>query len=369
MGSLEVGGKERVVLDLARRARAQGLEHSILLFDRPWSGDARDFDPGQVPWSFLLRRGGLDLAFARSLARALRGTQVVHAHNDSAIAYAALARCWSWGRFPAIAGTFHTYPGHDTPAARRVTRWATRRAGAVTAVSRDLAERLAAAGWSRPCEVLENGIDLAAFRAEGPAAETGERPWRERWRVTPGELVVGHVGRFDPIKRQDDLLEALLLLRARGRRVRGVFAGEGPERARFEARAADLEGVHVVPRARYVAGLLRALDVFVLCSAHEATPRALLEAMACGLPCVATSVGGVPEMLAGGAGILVPPADSSALAAALEPLLADGERRAALGRAARARAGDLSAEREWERYRALWARISRRTSAGSRGAS
>ncbi|HVS17091.1 MAG TPA: glycosyltransferase [Planctomycetota bacterium] len=369
MGSLEVGGRERVVLDLARRARARGLEHSILLFDRPWRGDERDFDPGAVPWELLPRRGGLDLRFVRALARTLRGVDVVHAHNDTAIAYAGLARAWALGRFPALVGTFHTYPGHDTPAARRVTRWATKRAGAVTAVSRELGERLEAAGWTCACEVIRNGVDGQAYCAGGATGEQGERNWRERWGVHENELLVGHVGRFDPIKRQDDLLQALQLVRGRGLKVHGAFAGEGPARGGFEARAAAAPGVHVVPRVRDVAAFLRALDVFVLCSAHEATPRALLEAMACGLPCVATAVGGVPELLADGAGVLVPAGEPDALAAAIEALAADPARRAALGRAARARAEEHSAEREWANYLALWGRITSRTSGGSRGPS
>src|SRR6185503_12490320 len=112
--------------------------------------------------------------------------------------------------------------------------------------------------------------------------------------------------------------------------------------------------VRFLPRVVDVAAFLREVDVLVLCSAHEAAPRVLLEAMSCGRAVVATRVGGIVHMLRDTAGedcgVLVEPAQPEGLAAALEQLAGDPQRRAALGRRARARAAAFSADEEWRAY-------------------
>lgn len=361
LSSLEIGGKERVVLELARRARAEGLDHRLLLFDRSLD-PARDFDPGDVHWSFLARGSGLDLRFARALARELcrLAADGVHAHNDTAIVYAALAARLvrrSGGGRPFVIGTFHTRPGHDTRAARVLTRWATRLVDGVTCVSDELAQRLLALGWTRPAQVIWNGVDAERFAPAGPA-ET-HASWRARLGVASAAFLVGLVGRHDPIKRQQDLLAACRRLVAEGLELALVLVGEGPLRAALERDCAGEPWVRCVPRADDVAGLLRSLDAFVLCSDHEAAPRALMEAMSCGRACVATAVGGVPTLARGPAGetvLLVPPRRPDALAEALARLAREPRLRAALGARARERMRAFSAEATWEAYRALYRR-------------
>jgi glycosyltransferase involved in cell wall biosynthesis len=99
--------------------------------------------------------------------------------------------------------------------------------------------------------------------------------------------------------------------------------------------------------------------VFVLCSAHEGSPRALLEAMSCGKAIVATEVGGIPDML-NGCGLLVPSARPDLLAQAIEQFLVDSALRAHLGDLARQRAQALfSMEREWTEYEKLYKSVLR----------
>lgn len=354
VSSLEIGGKERVVLELAGEARKRGREHALLLFDAPHRADGRDLDPGAIPWEFTPRGPGLDLRFVREVARRAARFEVVHAHNDTAIFYAAAAATLvpPWRRRPGLVGTFHTLPGHDTPWARRLTRWATRRCRAITAVSDELAQRLVKLGWSRPCRVIWNGAPPG--QEIDPSARSR---WRARLGVGPNELLVGQVARFDPVKRQEDLITAIGLARAKGMAVQAVFAGEGPTLPPLRASAADSPWLHFLGNSHDVPGLLAALDVFVLCSDHEAAPRALLEALAAGCPAVVTEVGGMPHVVGAGTGesaaLLVPPRSPQALAAALHELEDPNVRAPYVARAKR-RAEAFSSRTVWEAYAALW---------------
>lgn len=337
LSGLEVGGKERIALALARRARREGRDARLLLFDTPFRDELRDFSPGEVPAEFLRRGPGVDLGFLRRLARCLRdsGAELVHAHNDTAVFYAGAA-AWMLGRkAPVVCATFHTRPGHDTRGARVSTRMAARRAARITAVSDELAQILVRDGWVGRCETLWNGVELDEFSPQGHVDG-----WRARLGIPPEAVLVGHIGRLDPIKRQRDLIAAVGELEREGLAIALALVGSGPALDALRAAASLSRSVHFVPRIVDVPAFLRELDLFVLCSEHEAAPRVVLEAMACGRAVVATAVGGVPHLLhaADGqsCGLLVPPGEPSSLAGGHPP--ARGVTRgAAEARPARAR--------------------------------
>jgi glycosyltransferase involved in cell wall biosynthesis len=145
------------------------------------------------------------------------------------------------------------------------------------------------------------------------------------------------VARQYPRKHVADLLRALPLVRARARNARAIIAGDGPEHAALLALAAELRLGDAVtftgalPDAE-LERLYRRADVFCLPSVQEGFGIVFLEAMACGLPVVATDSAAIPEVVPHGrAGLLVPPGDVAALAGALAELLASDERRAAYG--------------------------------------
>jgi glycosyltransferase involved in cell wall biosynthesis len=150
--------------------------------------------------------------------------------------------------------------------------------------------------------------------------------------------------RLAPIKGHGDLLEAAARLVARGIPFELWLAGEGPERAAIERRIGERGlGEHVrllgtVPHAELL-GMYRdgRADCVVLPSLHEGLSVALVEAMAYGVPVIATAVGGVPELLEDGAGILVPPSDADALTEALTRVLGSPTLRAELAHAGRRR--------------------------------
>jgi glycosyltransferase involved in cell wall biosynthesis len=143
-------------------------------------------------------------------------------------------------------------------------------------------------------------------------------------------------------KRLDVLIDAAPSILAQAPEARIAIIGDGPLRDELHARAAGL-GLADEPRFAFLpfrgpsARHLAATDVFVLPSSWEGLPIGLLEAMACGVPAVATDVGGTGEALSPDTGVLVPPADPPALAQALVALASDEPRRAAMGRAAQAR--------------------------------
>ena len=354
LSGLEIGGKERVALRLAERGIAQGGRQELWLFDTPFRSPDLDFEPGVVPVRFMPRGSGLDLKFVRTLARAfaVSGVRAVHAHNDTALCYAALA-CGVIvrRRAPTLIGTFHTWPGHATRAGRLLTRWSGGRAAMVASVSDELTNRLTTSGWLRRCRAVWNGIDLELFR---PGRDDGS--WHHRLGVEPGTPLVVHVARFDRVKRHADLVEAARRVHAAHPDAVFVLAGQGSLLVSFQELARDMPWVRCVANVPDVAALLRAASVFVLPSEHEAAPLALLEAMACGRACVCTAVGGMPAMLAGDTGepcgLLVPPGDPIALAAAITRLLGDIALRATLGTRARTRvATRFSFAQEWETYR------------------
>ncbi|HEX5011239.1 MAG TPA: glycosyltransferase, partial [Planctomycetota bacterium] len=183
LNGLAVGGKERVALQLARRAAREGFAARFVLFDTPFRSVELDFDPGAIPVQFLPRGPGLDLRFAAALSRLLREgpADVVHAHNDSAIFYACVAARLVGRRRPGVCATFHVRPGHATRSGRLLTRLASRRAGRVTAVSAELAEFVVREGWAGRCEPLSNGVDLEEFSPQG--ADGG---WRQRLGLPAG---------------------------------------------------------------------------------------------------------------------------------------------------------------------------------------
>ncbi len=149
--------------------------------------------------------------------------------------------------------------------------------------------------------------------------------------------VIGAVSRLDPVKGVDVLLRAFASIEG----AHLAIIGDGPERTALEALAEHLgvaDRIHWAGHRCNVLRLLPALDLFVQPSLHEGLPNAVLEAMAAGLPVVATAVGGTPEVVVGGiTGLLVPPNDTNALAEAIATLLRDPDLRRRMGRAGQER--------------------------------
>jgi glycosyltransferase involved in cell wall biosynthesis len=355
--SLEIGGGERLTLDLAGGQAAAGHQVSVVSLapgpDGPLAGAFRERG---VTVQRVAKRRGLDPTLPFRLAARFRRQRVgvVHLHNRLPLIYGAPA-----GRL-AGAVVVHTRHG-PRPSGRGqqlLLRGATRLLHAYVAVSPELATLARDRGESaaESIFVIENGIDADRFQ---PTAERRRRA-RATLGVPDDAWVVGAVGRFAPEKDYPHLVRAAAPLL--GERARLVIVGDGAEMPAVKAAVAagGVERFVALPGARHdVADLLSAFDVFVLSSWMEGMPLVVLEAMAAGLPVVATAVGGLPKLIADGeTGYLVPARDEAALRARLEALRADPAGAAAPGARAQTRACQVHGrDRMVERYLDLYSRL------------
>jgi glycosyltransferase involved in cell wall biosynthesis len=311
------GGVAEHVTQLALGLPAHGVDPVV--FASPDFAFAERLPPGRLrtlPFGRDYAHPWRDARALGALARALRGFDLVHGHAAKAGVLARLAGLAT--RTPALY-TPHCFPFvGELGAARRRFGLAAERAlapatTALVCVCEDEAAVARAAGL-RPTAVIHNGC---------PPCPAPARP--------PG-LHVGAVAVLRRQKRIDVLLAAAPRVLDAVPGATLTVCGDGPEGPALR-RVADPR-VAFVP---YDPERLRALDVYVLPSAWEAFPIGVLEALACGVPQVASDVGGVREAVTPETGVLVPPGNPEALADAIVALLRDPDRRAAMAAASRAR--------------------------------
>lgn len=188
---------------------------------------------------------------------------------------------------------------------------------------------------------IANGVPTAEL-----VAAAGDGPSRGDLGIPEQARVAIHVAGFRAEKNQLGALEAFVDIRKRVGDVHLVFLGSGPLRAEVEARTRELAAerwVHFLGFRDDVPAVLSLADLMILPSISDAMPMTILEAMALGVPVVATDVGDVRATLAGGAGICVPVGDRAAFVDACSGLLSDPERLEELARAGRERAHDFDA--------------------------
>lgn len=213
------------------------------------------------------------------------------------------------------------------------TRWSINESDSVTTVSKFLADQTRdVLSVDREINIIPNFIDPARASLAHASGATARR-----W-ASDGEAILVHVSNFRPVKRAMDVVEVF-------KRVRQEFpaklllVGDGPDRARIEndCRNCDLcDHIIFVGNTSQVEEILVGADLFILPSESESFGLAALEALACGVPVIATRVGGLPEVVEDGVnGHLVPVGDLEAMTAAARSLLEDKERWARFSRAAR----------------------------------
>jgi glycosyltransferase involved in cell wall biosynthesis len=285
-----------------------------------------------------------------------RDIDLVHTHMPLPAAAARLALPRPR---PALVHTEHNLWARYRLPTRLANRATYRRNAAVIAVSDGVAASIRS---TVPVEVVVHGIDRDRVRPGDAAARAAAR---QRLGLDAGAPVVGTVGNFTAKKDHATLLAATARLTGAHPGLRLVLVGSGPLEAELRARADELglDGTVLFAGSRDdVFDLLPALDVFTLSSRFEGLPIALLEAMASGVPPVATRVGGIPEVVTDGEdGTLLAPGDPGALAAALDALLADPARRADLGARAAARAAAFDLSHAVRRIEAVYDRALRAT--------
>ena len=352
------GGAERVARDLLVALDPERFER-ILFVSRP----PADRTGGEVVAD--LRRRGVDVRFLRRrfkydplawwpLFRALRRERidVLHTHAFGPNAWGSLIG--RWAGVPVVIAHEHNW-AFDGRALRPVIdrELIARRAGAMIVVSEDARRRMIEVEGIPPDRLvlLPNGVQ---------ALPPGDgRALRRDLGITRGDPVVGTVCIIRSEKALDVLVGAAALLREDFPRLQLLIAGDGPDRARVEAlteRAGLSDSIHMTGARTDVPDVLDAIDIAVICSDYEGSPRSVLEFMDAGKPIVATDVGGIPEVIEDEVhGVLVPPRDEAALAAALARLFEDMDRGREMGARARDRCRrELSLDRTVERLQQLY---------------
>jgi glycosyltransferase involved in cell wall biosynthesis len=358
--SLTWGGAESLLADLATGARAGGIELTV--------GYLQEVDGS--PSAARLRRHGvepqlvgvrrlLDIESMRRVRRQLEQVRpdVLHTHLGASDFLGTIA---ARPLHLPVLSTIHLMGGRlpgdalrDRVKARLMA--SARRHGSARVISVSDAARAAylARGWDRPERVVtvHNGIEPPAPRMP-PAAV------REQLGLDADALVVSIVSILRPGKGHDVVVEVVRRLLPRFPRLRLLVIGDGPSLRHVRELMAPLgEAALLLGHRGDVVELLGATDVLLHPTLMDAFPTVLLEAGATSVPVLATAVGGIPEIVRDGeTGVLVDaPPDAGAVAAALEPLLADAALRARLGAAARARfEAEFTAARWAERLRALY---------------
>jgi glycosyltransferase involved in cell wall biosynthesis len=226
-----------------------------------------------------------------------------------------------------------------SPRLRLLSRFLNRRYDRIVAPSRAILDAVThAEGASPDCMLcIPNGVDTERFRPVG----AGQRQVLRQALGFPADaLLLGCVGSLTPVKRHADLLDAFAKVLARSTNAHLLLVGDGPLKDATATRAAapDLAGhVHLLGQNADVQHVLQALDLFVLASETEGLSNAILEAMACGLPVVATRVGGNPEIVDAECGELTAPGDANELAEAMLGMLQDAGKRTRMGECAHQR--------------------------------
>jgi glycosyltransferase involved in cell wall biosynthesis len=236
---------------------------------------------------------------------------------------------------------------------RRPTRWADRATLRLDDRTIAVSRSVAASFPGRRVTVIPNGVDVERLRAKALDRDAARRALA----LPAGAFVIGTIGGVTAKKGYRVWVEAARKVTAKVPDATFVWIGlpiEGDALRRAVEDAGLGERVAGAGYREDAAELLRAFDLFCLPSLHEGLPLSVLEALALGVPVVATSVGGVPEALARGGGVLVPPADPSPLADAILQLVADGGRRGRLSAEGAAAANAFDVRETVRRTEALY---------------
>jgi len=335
------GGQNQVLVTVMG---LRALGHRTMLAAHP-DGELRTRASEGLDLVPIAPRTEMDLSAAWRLSRALKQLRpdVVHAHDPHGVAMAALALSMSTQprKPPLIASRrvdFHMR-------GNTLSRWKYRQVDCFVCASDAIRQMVVGDGIpsDRAVTVYE-GIDLGRVASAPPA-----KPHEEFW--LPHEApVVGNVAALVPHKGQRHLIDAAALVVRQVPDARFIIAGEGELRPALEKQIKDhrLEKHVILAGFRPdVLSLHKSFDLFVLSSTTEGLGTSLLDAMACEKAIVATSAGGIPEVVQDGVtGLLVPPKDHEALARAIVRLLKDPAVRAKMASAGLARVRErFSAER------------------------
>jgi glycosyltransferase involved in cell wall biosynthesis len=337
---LPIGGAERLLLGILRNLDPKEFESVVCCIqDRGELADEVEALDIPVIALNLMQKGGYDRQVVPALRRIMHEHQInlVHTHLYHANLYGRLAARKEG--IAAIASVHNTYKKRKWYR-HLINRWLANKTFMVTAGSEDVEKDLLTVDRLPKNKVLRlpNSIDLS--RVDTPVSKAEAK---QRFGFSDKDLVIGTVGRVEEQKGHIFLIQAFAKLRQRpdGQRLKLLLVGDGrllPQLKEVSERLGISEAVCFPGSIAKLADVYRAIDLFAMPSLWEGLSLAMLEAMAAGLPMVATEVGGARDVLGDDRyGLLVPAHDSDALAAALGKLLDDPSATAKLAATGKAR--------------------------------
>lgn len=359
-----VGGSGILASELGEELAARGHEIHFISYEQPFrmpAGPRVFFHPVVVNSYDLFKYPDYTLPLSVKMAEVSRdhALDVLHVHYAVPHATAAfLARSMLHQEhklkiITTLHGTDTTLLGRD-PGYGPAIAHALENSDAITTVSEFMrGETVRLLGVQRPIEVIHNFF-------EPHPAKHSQKEIRRELGLADGEAMLLHVSNLRPLKRLDLLLDTVARLKSKLAFKLVVLAGADPGPLLTEARRLGVADRLIIrERVTDIEGYLATADLGLFTSEVESFCLSILELMTVGCPSVAFAVGGIPEVtVSGETGVLVPMGDTAALAGAVQALISDPARRAALGRAAQKRARDnFSAAAIIPRYEALYRRV------------
>jgi glycosyltransferase involved in cell wall biosynthesis len=356
VGQLTRGGAEQQLYNLLSHL-TPGMTVASLSPGGYWATPLRELGHRVIE---LQRQRRGDVRRAWQVARQImqRQPDIVHVFIDGISGLYGRVGALLAGHDRVVVGE-RNHPTHHPDWYRRMLPWLNRRVAAVVCNSyaaRDylVERRMVSAAKSH---VIPNGLDVAHWLSL--AANGGGFPWPEGWQ---GKTVVGMVARLKPQKNPQMFIRLAARVCQQRPGVRFALIGDGPLRSELAALSDSLGVagcVWLAGERTDVPVLLGAMDMFVLTSRYEGTPNAIMEAMAAGLPCVATDAGDSRYVVADQeTGFIVPVGDEAALAARVLDLAGDDTLRARLGQQGQDRIRtEFDIRAMVARYRDLYAQV------------
>jgi glycosyltransferase involved in cell wall biosynthesis len=355
-----VGGAELLAKQLALACQDH-FRPVFLCLDAMGSLGAELIDKGFIV-EVVYRQPGFDYKCAGRIARFLdtHDVKLVHAHQYAPFFYTSIARMFKWNCPILFTEHGRDYPDYRRPKRVLANRLLLRRHDRVIAVGEHVREALVdneGIPISR-VEVIHNGVDVQRFN---PA-----RPNRLSVRASLGlrekEIGVIQVARLNRLKDYETAIRTMQIVCRSAPNVRYFIVGEGEERTKIEAMIRDVNmenQIRMLGLREDVAELLEGMDIFLLTSVSEGIPLTLIEAMSAQLPCVATRVGGIPEVVHDGTtGVLSDSGDCNKLSEALLKLIQSPSVRQRMGECGRKRAMELfQSDRMLGQYKVLYAQL------------
>jgi len=329
---LQIGGLENVVYNLSKAVNAKGIfDVEICCYDTLGTY-LEDLEREGVKVHYIARKRGFDWTYPFKVAGLIRNRKidVLHAHNYTACFYGALAAFLA--RKPMIY-TEHDHSYASSAYVSIVGKILKKITSKRVCVSVEVKNALKKFGTIDDIEVVYNGIDENIFKSIGSEEKANKR---QDLGFKKEDTLLGVVGRLDEMKNQTILLDMLAQLKQTAPNAKLIIVGRGKTELFLKSKVEKMgltKNVSFMGEIRNVHNVLSMLDIFLLPSLSEGLPLSIIEAMASGLPVIASKVGGIPELITNDLnGYLVEAGNKNAFMEATEKLVKNTNTQKTMGR-------------------------------------